>query len=622
MKIFYNTFLNFSCLKKKRLTFLLNKMDNHVISEFFKTITNAITTTIDRYEKSSPFDNNGNNVQNVSEENKNESLFVLDDYTVNETIYKNTHLCILRLENKQSQKYPRIVVKQFININGRDKIYEKYFNEEYNILKKIEKFGNEDFFIKPLGFKNEEFKVQKIITTTSSIIIEEGICALSDINVLRCKQGKYYKETELFYLLDFLLKAFALLETKNYVHCDIKPQNILIFKKDQEGKNIYHYKIADFGTSLFLPHDNYIQFKYLKGCTKPYASPELLGNSDNENVIDPFKSDVYSLGILMMELMGVFNRKKIKKYIKHKIFPSRIKDNYPLLSPFILKMLEVDVNQRDRFVNLNSILEDLIRTNSIHPTQPNEQDFERMRNKDKNNVLKFVPSLEKRVQREESQTLYIREDCVFLNQQQKVNDNSMHEINEAWREALKKMINRPFFANILTLFGNDKNEFLRIIFEIDDLTKEAIILYENENYNAAKILMEEAISLCQEKMSWVFTGWHCASFLIQINRHLREFNEIEKLILKQNYLQEDDEYLKLIFGSNTKNSSLLSLDEMLKLPLLFNFVDQQNDLSPFVKEIYKLAPFQKFSFFKKLTAFQNMDSNHLLMDRRQLMMKL
>ena len=597
-------------------------MDNHVASEFFKTITKAINT-ITNYGNHIPFENNGNNVPNVSEEeNKNESLIDLDDYTVKETIYKNNHLCILRLENKKSQNYPRIVVKHFIKINERHKLLEKHFYEEYNILKKIEKFDKEDFFIKPLGFKNEEFKVQKIITTTSSIIIEEGICALSDINVLRCKQGKYYKETELFYLLDFLLKAFALLETKNYVHCDIKPQNILIFKKDQEGKNIYHYKIADFGTSLFLPNGNSIQFKDLKGFTKQYASPEMLGISNNDNFINPFKSDVYSLGILMMELMGVFNRKKIKKYIKHKIFPSRIKDNYPLLSPFILKMLEVDVNQRDRFVNLNSILEDLIRTNSIRLTQPNEQDFEEMRNKDKNNYLKVFPMFEKHVQMEDSQTLYIREDCVFLNRQQKLNNNSMHETNEIWRESLSRLINKPFFAQILTLFGNDKLIFLRIIFEIDDLTKEAIILYENENYNAAKILMEEAISLCQEKMSWVFTGWHCASFLIQINRHLREFNEIEKLILKQNYLQEDDEYLKLIFGSNTKNSSLLSLDEMLKLPLLFNFVDQQNDLSPFVKEIYKLAPFQKFSFFKKLTAFQNMDSNHLLMDRRQLMMKL
>ena len=90
-------------------------------------------------------------------------------------------------------------------------------------------------------------------------------------------------------VVDQLLDAVAYLHKKGIVHNDLKPDNILISRVDNT------LKIIDFGMS---DNDAYFLYKGL-GCTPQYASPELKANKQTD-----CRSDIYSLGFLMRDILG------------------------------------------------------------------------------------------------------------------------------------------------------------------------------------------------------------------------------------------------------------------------------------------------------------------------------
>ena len=87
-----------------------------------------------------------------------------------------------------------------------------------------------------------------------------------------------------------LLVALNEIHKQRFAHLDIKPANILI---DRYGRPKY----ADFGISRLFP-EQFQKSKHFVG-TLPYLSPEILLGSPH----DPFKADIYALGITFYYLV-------------------------------------------------------------------------------------------------------------------------------------------------------------------------------------------------------------------------------------------------------------------------------------------------------------------------------
>ncbi|CAA3011745.1 mitogen-activated kinase kinase kinase NPK1-like [Olea europaea subsp. europaea] len=96
-----------------------------------------------------------------------------------------------------------------------------------------------------------------------------------------------------------LLKGLSHVHEKGYVHCDIKPSNILVFPST-DGSNVHNLKIADFGLATKIGNDKILPSERsinIRG-TLRYSSPESIVKGKNKPV-----SDIWSLGCTIVEMI-------------------------------------------------------------------------------------------------------------------------------------------------------------------------------------------------------------------------------------------------------------------------------------------------------------------------------
>lgn len=131
---------------------------------------------------------------------------------------------------------------------------------------------------------------------------------LADLNSLLERREKY-TENEIFFILKQLAKGLAALTRKEICHGNICAENVVVFA---EG-SWFSYKFVDFGFSykVVKGSENY----EIKGLSDLYASPQLKKilneNEQSRNPsdhFDPFKADIYALGVLCLMMMGKKNQ--------------------------------------------------------------------------------------------------------------------------------------------------------------------------------------------------------------------------------------------------------------------------------------------------------------------------
>lgn len=87
-----------------------------------------------------------------------------------------------------------------------------------------------------------------------------------------------------------IARGLHAIHERGIIHCDLKPQNILIF---EQGEGHYIAKLADFGSSLLLS-DQIVAMSSIGG-TKAWQAPEVCELSTSNGLI---LAEVYSLGMV------------------------------------------------------------------------------------------------------------------------------------------------------------------------------------------------------------------------------------------------------------------------------------------------------------------------------------
>jgi len=175
------------------------------------------------------------------------------------------------------------------------------------------------YFVKYYGFSL--FSSQKIVL----------IYELADGNLSDLIENKFFKlnQNELFSeyinLLISLVKALTFLELHNIAHRDLKPQNVLYKIQKTEQSATFSYILCDFGISKLC--DLGTQNLNTTGGSPIFMSPEVTYNFYNQiekSVSNPFKSDVYSLGLLLLKVILNKNLSSKERMIERDFDPSQL----------------------------------------------------------------------------------------------------------------------------------------------------------------------------------------------------------------------------------------------------------------------------------------------------------
>lgn len=164
------------------------------------------------------------------------------------------------------------------------------------------------------------------------------------------------------------------------VHRDIKPENIFISEDSKQGEIV---KILDFGIAKFLTERSGMTLTDSFIGSLPYCSPE---HMEGRKLLD-VRSDIYSLGVLMFEMLTGKHPFQTKSnsfgtwYQAHRFqMPPTVEEVNPqvkipqVLEKILMSCLAKEVSDRPQ--NVNQILKDLekvsIQLNDVIPSNSSE----------------------------------------------------------------------------------------------------------------------------------------------------------------------------------------------------------------------------------------------------------
>jgi len=189
---------------------------------------------------------------------------------------------------------------------------------------------------------------------------------------LQAKDFKFIKEHSRK-IFKSVATGLAYMNAMGYVHCDVKPDNILV---NAMGDT----KIIDFAISKKIPTG---MAKWFYRKRKPQGTPSFMSP---EQIIGDFpdpRSDIYSYGCTLFELTtgrppfrGTSVNDLLSRHFKEKPAPPSAynPDVTDEFSAFVLKL--ITKKKSDRYANFHEVLIDLKKVKQIYKSQPEADEEE------------------------------------------------------------------------------------------------------------------------------------------------------------------------------------------------------------------------------------------------------
>ena len=270
----------------------INKNENEINKNEYQKNEN-----LENEKEESKKENNNENIEFKAEiiQAPSEENSIIKQH-INQLNIKNTEI-INKYDILEETSRNQMAINYKIKMKNRKKTYKnlKLIRKcDINSKSSEKKILSEIEILKNLNHENI-IKVEECIVDENNYYVIGEYCQFGTLEDYINKKKKF-TETQTKYIISQLLKAIQYLNSKNFVHTDIKPENILIDKimkkRDEELSDI---KLLDFGSSSSLKNDpsNDIPIKNLPY----YVSPEIIDRKYNA------KCDIWSIGVIMYEML-------------------------------------------------------------------------------------------------------------------------------------------------------------------------------------------------------------------------------------------------------------------------------------------------------------------------------
>ncbi|KAG5417554.1 hypothetical protein I9W82_005190 [Candida metapsilosis] len=219
--------------------------------------------------------------------------FGFDDNAGNYIVVPNDHINyrFQILQNIGNGSFGNVILAQDHKYKGNNLVAIKIINNNFN--SSIQSV-NEIKMLKHMKGRQHPNVIEfyEHFNFRSHICIVTEVLSLNLYSVLEITQFRGFSFDLIKEFSKQILSGLTYLHSLKIVHCDIKPENVMIKLPENPQDNTFTVKVIDFGSSCF---DDKKTFTYIQ--SRYYRAPEIILGANYDN-----KIDVWSLGCLLAEL--------------------------------------------------------------------------------------------------------------------------------------------------------------------------------------------------------------------------------------------------------------------------------------------------------------------------------